>query len=63
MLVPYRDVDQYGEEDRGLRRGKPLTLSPERFEALDKLYRRRGIAQEVSRRRLHADRVYRNNVF
>ena len=56
-------VDQYGEEDRGLRRGKPLTLSPERFEALDKLYRRRGIAQEVSRRRLHADRVYRNNVF
>ena len=56
-------VDAYGEEDRGLRRGKPLFLSQERFEALNKLHQMKGVAQAVSRIRLHADRVYRNNVF
>jgi len=56
-------VDAYGEEDRGLRRGKPLILSSDRFNALDKLYRAKGIAQEVTKIRSHSDRVFRANVF
>jgi len=47
---PYTDI--HGEEDRGLKRGRPLTLSRARYAALTELWATGGIAREVYSNRL-----------
>ncbi|KAL7473331.1 hypothetical protein ACHAXS_013787 [Conticribra weissflogii] len=54
-------VDEHGEEDPGLRRGRPLFFSDERFHALENLWRSHGIPREVSQIRSTSDRVIRDN--
>jgi len=46
---PY--LDSHGEEDIGLRRGKPLFLNEMKYQELKKLYRNHKICREVSKRR------------
>ena len=46
MSLPY--LDQYGETDQGLKRGNPLTLFPERYARLHRLWQNHGIAEEVT---------------
>lgn len=58
---PY--VDQYGEEDPNLRRGRPLSLSEGRYERLTALYRNHGVPREVASRRVNADRVIREGYY
>lgn len=58
---PY--VDVWGEEDPNLRRGRPLSLSRTRYESLGTLYRDHGTAAAVASRRLHSDRVIRENYY
>jgi len=43
---PY--LDQYGETDEGLRRGNPLTLCPDRYARLHRLWLNHGIAEKVT---------------
>ena len=54
-------VDEHGEEDVGLRRGRPLFFSEERNQALERLWRTHGIPREVSQIRSTSDRVIRDN--
>jgi len=54
-------VDEHGEEDVGLRRGRPLFFSDERYQALETLWRTHGIPREVSQIRSTSDRVIRDN--
>jgi len=54
-------VDENGEEDTGLRRGRPLFLKQERYEALENLWRQHGIPREVAQIRSTSDRVIREN--
>ena len=54
-------VDEHGEEDPGLRRGRPLFLKDERYEALETLWRQHGIPREVAQIRSTSDRVIRDN--
>jgi len=54
-------VDEHGEEDVGLRRGRPLFFSEERYQALETLWRTHGIPREVSQIRSTSDRVIRDN--
>ena len=54
-------VDDHGEEDTGLRRGRPLFLKSLRYEALETLWRQHGIPREVSQIRSTSDRVIRDN--
>jgi len=54
-------VDEHGEEDVGLRRGRPLSFSEERYQALETLWRTHGIPREVSQIRSTSDRVIRDN--
>mmetsp|Transcript_11561 Transcript_11561/g.31157 ORF Transcript_11561/g.31157 Transcript_11561/m.31157 type:complete len:218 (-) Transcript_11561:369-1022(-) len=56
-------VDSYGEEDAGLRRGKPLFLSTQRFAELQALYTSHRIAAEVAKVRSNADRVIKENYY
>lgn len=58
---PY--VDEWGEEDMKLNRGRPLYLSLPRLRALHALWRAHGVAQEVSRLRTGADRVIKTNYY
>ena len=44
---PY--LDAFGEPDPNMRRGKPLTLSPPRYERLQALYTAHGIPDEIRR--------------
>src|SRR5689334_10422505 len=41
-------VDEHGEEDPGLRRGRPLYLNASRFQALETMWRQHGIPREVA---------------
>mmetsp|Transcript_53360 Transcript_53360/g.72920 ORF Transcript_53360/g.72920 Transcript_53360/m.72920 type:complete len:145 (+) Transcript_53360:232-666(+) len=50
-------VDDNGEEDRGMRRGKPLSLSNDRYAALEALYASHRVASEVARLRSSGSRV------
>ena len=34
LPAPY--IDEYGETDKGLKRGNPLTLDPEKYEELNR---------------------------
>jgi hypothetical protein len=54
-------VDEHGEEDPGLRRGRPLFLNQSRFQALELLWRQQGIPREVAQIRSTSDRVIRDN--
>jgi len=54
-------VDEHGEEDPGLRRGRPLFLNEARFRALEGLWRQQGIPREVAQIRSTSDRVIRDN--
>jgi len=54
-------VDEHGEEDTSLRRGRPLFLKDERYEALESLWRQHGIPREVAQIRSTSDRVIREN--
>jgi hypothetical protein len=38
-------LDSHGEEDRGLRRGRPLTLAPHRMAELSALWRSNGVRE------------------
>jgi hypothetical protein len=54
-------VDEHGEEDPGLRRGRPLFLNDVRYRALELLWRQQGIPREVAQIRSTSDRVIRDN--
>lgn len=54
-------VDEHGEEDPGLRRGRPLFLNEARYRALEGLWRQQGIPREVAQIRSTSDRVIRDN--
>ncbi|GKY92493.1 hypothetical protein MPSEU_000219700 [Mayamaea pseudoterrestris] len=54
-------VDEHGEEDPGLRRGRPLFLNATRLQALEKMWRQHGIPREVAQIRSTSDRVIRDN--
>jgi hypothetical protein len=54
-------VDEHGEEDPGLRRGRPLFLNNARHRALEQLWRQQGIPREVAQIRSTSDRVIRDN--
>lgn len=54
-------VDAHGEEDPGLKRGRPLFLNEERYRALEILWRQQGIPGEVAQIRSTSDRVIRDN--
>ncbi len=54
-------VDENGEEDTGLTRGRPLFLKDDRYEALENLWRSHGIPREVAQIRCTSDRVIRDD--
>jgi len=54
-------VDEHGEEDVGLRRGRPLYLHKDRFECLQKLWSQHDVPREVAQIRSTSDRVIRDN--
>lgn len=54
-------VDVHGEEDPGLKRGRPLFLQEDRYRALERLWRQQGIPGEVAQIRSTSDRVIRDN--
>ncbi|XP_050682744.1 E3 ubiquitin-protein ligase UBR1 isoform X2 [Leptidea sinapis] len=48
-LLPAPYLDCYGETDQGLRRGNPLRLCPERYEALRMMWLSHGIHERIAR--------------
>lgn len=50
-------VDDHGETDHGLRRGRPLVLSGSRYAALRDLWLKHALAREISRSRSTSDKV------
>jgi len=54
-------VDEHGEEDPGIRRGRPLYLNNVRLKALETLWRSHGVPREVAQIRSTSDRVIRDN--
>ncbi|CAN0345221.1 unnamed protein product [Ectocarpus fasciculatus] len=56
-------LDDHGEEDAQLRRGRPLFLNKHRYDSLKQLYLRHKVAQEVSAIRASSDRVIRENYY
>ncbi len=56
-------VDEHGEEDAWVRRGRPLYLSTSRYATLCRMYQAHQVAEEVCRRRLLTNRVIRNGYF
>jgi hypothetical protein len=54
-------VDEHGEEDPGLRRGRPLFLNESRYRALEQQWRQQWIPREVAQIRSTSDRVIRDN--
>ena len=56
-------VDVHGEEDRGLRRGKPLFLSAARVAATHRLWLAHAVPQTVARARSAGTNVIRANFF
>ena len=55
-------VDAHGEEDRGLKRGKPLRLDVRRYRAIADMWRQGGVGREVTRTRAAATAAYRESV-
>ena len=60
-ISPY--VDDHGEEDAGLRRGRPLHLDAERMQTLSKLWAQHAISGEVVHERVMCDRVVREGYY
>ena len=60
-ISPY--VDEHGEEDSGLRRGRPLHLDPERVRQLEWLWSSHSVPGEVVRSRVMRDRVIRESFY
>ena len=58
---PY--VDEHGEEDPGLRRGRPLHLDQTRLAQLHRIWAAHSIAGEVVRERSMRDRVVREGFY
>ncbi|CAN0069625.1 unnamed protein product, partial [Scytosiphon promiscuus] len=56
-------LDDHGEEDAQLKRGRPLFLNKHRYDSLKQLYLRHRVAQEVSAIRASSDRVIRENYY
>ncbi len=56
-------VDEHGEEDTWVRRGRPLYLSTSRYATLCRMYQAHQVAEEVCRRRSLTNRVIRNDYF
>mmetsp|Transcript_17876 Transcript_17876/g.25261 ORF Transcript_17876/g.25261 Transcript_17876/m.25261 type:complete len:2379 (-) Transcript_17876:136-7272(-) len=54
-------LDENGEEDTSLRRGRPLFLNEERYIALETLWYKHCIPREVAQIRSTADRVIKDN--
>lgn len=54
-------VDDHGEEDPGLRRGRPLFLQKERYQLLQDLWYQHKIPREVAQIRSTSDRVIRDD--
>lgn len=54
-------VDEHGEEDPGLRRGRPLYLNESRYRALELQWREQAIPRQVAQIRSTSDRVIRDN--
>jgi hypothetical protein len=52
-------LDEHGEEDRGLRRGKPLFLNAARQAALHRLWLAQAVPLEVARSRSSTSSVIR----
>ena len=48
-------MDEFGEEDVNLRRGKPLKLEGGRVEDLETMWRRGEVPREVANRRQRRD--------
>ena len=55
-------VDEHGEEDPGLRRGRPLFLNQDRYDELDRLWRTATVPRAVANTRSSSDRVIRDSV-
>jgi E3 ubiquitin-protein ligase UBR2 len=49
VYVPPPYLDEYGESDPGLRRGNPMKLDVEKYNAIRKLWLTHGIPEEISR--------------
>ncbi|XP_075982442.1 E3 ubiquitin-protein ligase UBR2-like, partial [Anticarsia gemmatalis] len=47
LPAPY--LDSYGETDQGLRRGNPLHLCPDRYEAMRMLWLSHGLHERIAR--------------
>lgn len=60
-ISPY--VDAHGEEDSGLKRGRPLTLDRGRVRHLWRMLASHAVAGEVVRERMVRDRVIRENYY
>lgn len=56
-------VDQFGEEDANLRRGRPLFLHKKRLIQLIQLYTSHGLANDILRRRRSLDHYIRSNFY
>jgi hypothetical protein len=57
IFVPAPYVDAHGDTDPNLKRGRPLTLHPERYEALQRLIADHKLSNEVSRTRNSASQI------
>ena len=60
-VSPY--VDAHGEEDTGLKRGRPLALDARRVRHLWRLLASHNVAGEVVRERMVRERVIRENYY
>jgi len=60
-ISPY--VDEHGEEDPGLRRGRPLLLDQTRLAQLHRIWASHSIAGEVVRERSMRDRAVREGFY
>jgi len=56
-------LDAHGEEDRGLRRGKPLFLNEQRVAATHRLWLAHAVPVTISRIRASASSVIRMSYF
>lgn len=60
-ISPY--LDDHGEEDAGLRRGRPLHLNAERMAQLAALWSEHAVGKEVVHERVMRDRVVREGYY
>ena len=58
---PY--VDEYGEDDIGLRRGRPLLLSTQRWAALQYLWTSHRVPSLLTQKRTVSDRYIIGNFY